>query len=148
MENVQQVLFWKLDLILLVQTKVMLVCNRHGLLIGDSQTNGPRIHPRSLRFPEHWEKWLHDKIMSITRIKIQLKSWILSGSAYIQEILHLGQFLVRILSKNPDVWQNLILLSCSIPDRILEMSCWIRDKSHLISGHNHVSDDRYDITAC
>ncbi len=59
--------------------------------------------------------------MSSAQLKIQFYSRILSGAGrYMGKVLYLDQLLTRILSKNPDAQQDLILLSC---DKILEMSC-------------------------
>ena len=53
---------------------------------------------------------------------------------------YLDQLLTRILSKNPDARQGLILLSCFICDKSLKCPAESGIKSHIVSGQNHICD--------
>ncbi len=44
------------------------------------------------------------------------------------KVVYLDQLLTRILLRNPNAQQDLILLSCFICNKILEISCWTRDQ--------------------
>src|SRR5258707_13896482 len=54
------------------------------------------------------------------------------------KVMYLDQLLTRILSKNPDAQQDLILLSCFICDKSLKYPTESGIKSHKVSGQNHI----------